>query len=669
MISLTNLNAMRSAAAMADSNADIKTSMERLSTGSRINSASDDAAGMAIAERMTSQILEMGQAITNASNGISLINTADSAMADVEAALMRMRELSIQAINGTNNVSDRTAIDLEYQDLKTEIDRIGANTQWNGKNLFDGLAFSGSAQFLVGSRSDQTVSVALEKLSTESLSTSYLQKDWEQLGPSIFEWTHRLKFSADGSILARGSGLDGTNTYGFNPVNASRVGTVELFQWTGTSWEQLGESLKGTTHQDNFGIDIALSADGLTVAITDPKDDPNHVTPSSLATDGETRVFQWNGTSWVQKGGDIVGESDADWKANGVSMSADGNTIAIGQGGSAPNRVIVYDWSGSNWIQRGSTFTEAIAGEFIGYEDNFELSGDGNSIILGSTYNSGSHTGQAKVFKWTGSSWSQVGSTLTGSVTDGKFGHVTRISEDGQTISVANRNFGTVKVFEWSGSDWQQRGQTISPINSGDGLYMHELSDDGLTLAVQATNDGRNAYGRGGYVQVYSWSGTSWDQVGSDILGDPDLPVGKSLALSGDGERVAYGETENYNWAVPGNDRIKVFEPALLSNSGLGLPDRAEQALRLVDASLRKVQDHRSHFGAAANTLEHAVDNLQNNLTSTVGSVSQIEDADYAKETSKLAAAQVMREGAKSMLAQANYVYPDMVQKLISRYL
>ena len=198
---------------------------------------------------------------------------------------------------------------------------------------------------------------------------------------------------------------------------------------------------------------------------------------------------------------------------------------------------------------------------------------------------------------------------------------------------------------------------------------MHELSDDGLTLAVQATNDGRNAYGRGGYVQVYSWSGTSWDQVGSDILGDPDLPVGKSLALSGDGERVAYGETENYNWAVPGNDRIKVFEPALLSNSGLGLPDRAEQALRLVDASLRKVQDHRSHFGAAANTLEHAVDNLQNNLTSTVGSVSQIEDADYAKETSKLAAAQVMREGAKSMLAQANYVYPDMVQKLISRYL
>ena len=121
MISLTNLNAMRSAAAMSESNADIKTSMERLSTGSRINSASDDAAGLAISVRMDTQILGLAKAIANGADAIGLLSTADGALGEVSSLLQRMRELSLQSATGSVTETDRTYLNTEYQRLKNEL--------------------------------------------------------------------------------------------------------------------------------------------------------------------------------------------------------------------------------------------------------------------------------------------------------------------------------------------------------------------------------------------------------------------------------------------------------------------------------------------------------------------------------------------------------------------
>ena len=135
MISLTNLNAMRSAAAIADSDADIKTSMERLSTGSKINSASDDAAGLAIATKMNTQIIGIAKAIDNALDGTNLMSTADRALGEVHGLLQRMRELAMQAANGTQSSADLIALDNEYQSMNSEIARIGANTEWNKENF------------------------------------------------------------------------------------------------------------------------------------------------------------------------------------------------------------------------------------------------------------------------------------------------------------------------------------------------------------------------------------------------------------------------------------------------------------------------------------------------------------------------------------------------------
>ena len=120
----TNINATVAVNALAKNEKAMHQAMERLATGLKINSAADDAAGLAISFRMTSQINGLSQAVRNAQDAMSMLATADGAMIEVTAMIQRMRELSIQAISDTNTASDRTALDLEYQALKSEIDRI-----------------------------------------------------------------------------------------------------------------------------------------------------------------------------------------------------------------------------------------------------------------------------------------------------------------------------------------------------------------------------------------------------------------------------------------------------------------------------------------------------------------------------------------------------------------
>ena len=110
---------------------------QQLSTGKRINNAVDDVAGMAISTRLTSQIRGLNQAIRNANDGISLIQTAEGATEQVTNMLQRMRQLAVQSSNDTNNEKDRNFLDLEFQQLKFEINRIAFNTQWNGANILD----------------------------------------------------------------------------------------------------------------------------------------------------------------------------------------------------------------------------------------------------------------------------------------------------------------------------------------------------------------------------------------------------------------------------------------------------------------------------------------------------------------------------------------------------
>jgi flagellin len=153
----TNNAATITANALTKNERAMSQAMERLSTGQRINSAGDDAAGLAISSRMTSQINGLNMAVRNANDAISMVQTADGAMVEVESMLQRMRELAVQAASGTYSATDRSALNTEFQALGAEITRVGGNTQWNGTNILDGVATSGAQSFQVGANASQTI--------------------------------------------------------------------------------------------------------------------------------------------------------------------------------------------------------------------------------------------------------------------------------------------------------------------------------------------------------------------------------------------------------------------------------------------------------------------------------------------------------------------------------
>ena len=167
---VASLNAQRSLTA---SGAELKTAMERLSSGKKINSASDDAAGFAIAERMTAQIRGLNMAAKNANDGLSMLATIENATNDITGMLHRMRELAVQAINDTNSAEDRGYLQLEVDALMEEINRVATQTQYNGQNVLDGsLAESGGnpgGQIQVGTNAGQSVGFSINSVDTVAL--------------------------------------------------------------------------------------------------------------------------------------------------------------------------------------------------------------------------------------------------------------------------------------------------------------------------------------------------------------------------------------------------------------------------------------------------------------------------------------------------------------------
>ena len=156
----TNISASLAQASLARNERALSKAMEQLSTGKKINTAADDAAGLAISSRMTSQIRGLEAGVKNAGDAISMISVADGALVEVGNMLQRMRELAIQAGNGTITTADRSYLNSEYQNLVTEIERIADNTQWNGTNILNQASTASSTfKYQVGANGGQTVSV------------------------------------------------------------------------------------------------------------------------------------------------------------------------------------------------------------------------------------------------------------------------------------------------------------------------------------------------------------------------------------------------------------------------------------------------------------------------------------------------------------------------------
>jgi flagellin len=193
-----SLNAQRN---LGTSQSALGKSMQRLSSGLRINSAKDDAAGLAISDRMTSQIRGLNQAARNANDGISLAQTAEGALQETTNILQRMRELSVQSANDTNSASDRSSLQAEVNQLKQEMNRISETTEFNGKKLLDGSMTS--AQFQVGANANQTISFGISSAKAASLGNNSLKTDNDDANMSIEAATSAASGSSDNDVGAQ----------------------------------------------------------------------------------------------------------------------------------------------------------------------------------------------------------------------------------------------------------------------------------------------------------------------------------------------------------------------------------------------------------------------------------------------------------------------------------
>ena len=172
----TNISASIAQAALARNDRALGTAMEQLSTGRKINSAADNASGLAISARMTSQIRGLDQAVRNANDAISMVNTAEGALDEITDMLQRMRELAVQSGTGTTSSNDRVSIDAEYDHLVAEIERVSANTEWNGRAILAGAA-GGAATvsgvtYQVGMDPSQTIAVDFGNMASDATMAS-----------------------------------------------------------------------------------------------------------------------------------------------------------------------------------------------------------------------------------------------------------------------------------------------------------------------------------------------------------------------------------------------------------------------------------------------------------------------------------------------------------------
>lgn len=165
----TNLKALVAQQSLVKNERSLQDAMAQLSTGRRINSAKDDAAGLAIANRLNTQVRGLAQAMRNAGDGISMLQTADGAAEEITNMLIRMRELAVQSANGTNESSERTALDNEFGELRAQITRITEATEWNGRNILNGDV--ATVYFQVGTGSGQTISFLFKDLETSAVAS------------------------------------------------------------------------------------------------------------------------------------------------------------------------------------------------------------------------------------------------------------------------------------------------------------------------------------------------------------------------------------------------------------------------------------------------------------------------------------------------------------------
>ena len=430
----------------------------------------------------------------------------------------------------------------------------------------------------------------------DTLSSSWIQLGTDIDGDIVDGKSGRVSMSSDGRVVAVGAydvnaGTGQVRIWQIAPLPSGQPSCqpsgeptaqpsgVPSHQPTARDWTQLGQDVDGEAAGDNTGISLSLSGDGSRVAIGGNANDEGG------SDAGHVRVYDYDSSTWVQVGEDIDGEAAGDNSGVSVSLSSDGNRVAIGAhlndgGGTDSGHVRVYDYDSSTWVQVGGDIDGEAAGDYSGYA--VSLSSDGSRVAVGAFLNDGegSDSGHVRVYDYDSSAWVQVGGNIDGEAAGDASGRSVSLSSDGSRVAIgANTNdgggtdAGHVRVFEFDSSTWIQVGGDIDGEAAGDESGMSvSMSGDGSRLAIGAHfNDGGGS--DSGHVRVYDYDTSTWVQVGGDIDGEAAGDLSghrKTLSLSNDGCRVAIGAELNDGGGTDAG-HVRVYEYDTLSSSWIQL--------------------------------------------------------------------------------------------------
>jgi flagellin len=693
---VASLNAQRQL--MSSGNA-LDRATERLSSGARINSAKDDAAGLAISNRMTSQVRGLDQAIRNANDGVSLIQTAEGALSESTNILQRMRELSVQSANGIYSSGDRATLNAEVQQLVKELDRIADTTSFNGQKLLDGKL--GKVSLQVGASANQTIEFKVQAMDAKTLgmgstSVDLLGSEFSSL--SLLAGANDLK---DGDVLINGQTI-GDFAGSVDTLN-DLIGNIneKVGGVTASAMTQLNGSRVGSGIIDNdAGQGLNITVTELNGAVQTYQLRENTTTIDELA-EAINRVSGGAVNASVGDDGVLTlannsGATIAVAAAGGLDLATSiGMVSSVGDGVSQTGQLVLT----SN-DDRPITITRGNTGTL---EDlhrlGFRESGKGG-VIEGA----GITTANADT-AWGVGDLTINGTVISNKDTDSLLGKIDAINKSTSETGVTANAFSTVAI-ETSGMDLATAFAGTATTLTLNGVDVSLATVTTIQGLVDTLNDASNTTGvrasvQGTKVVLESDQGPmrfSNNTAGSGVFGGTTAGAGfvgatftefmadgtnvNTTGSAGTSFKVEAGIKLTSSSGNPISVELGVNAAAgeigiLEANSTAGgafgsaiasisidTQANAQKAIKVIDNALTTINDVRSNLGAINNRLDFTVSNLANISEKTSTARSRITDADFAAETANLSRAQVLQQAASAMLAQSN-ARPQQVLSLL----
>ncbi len=700
MVINSNIMSLNAQNQLTKSQGDLNTSMERLTSGKRINSAADDAAGLSIANRMTSQVRGLDQAVRNANDGVSLLQTAEGALDESTNILQRMRELSIQSANGTYDSGNRSTLNAEVEQLKEELTRIAETTSFNGQKILDGSL--GEVSLQVGAEANQTISFSLGALDSENLGVS----DSAGVG-SISETASNasrtvvataLNTLGTGDLVINGVAIDAAkgsdDTASSIAKSASAISTAAAINdksdETGVSAVVGDTTVGGSAMTAGAAATGTVTINGVDIDVQTTAND--NVATRAAITDAINAESDRTGVRAVNTGDDSSGITLIADDGRNIELEMATVTAAqTGLGGTAGEVsvtsgtvTLVSDSGADIEITSGATGSAADAGfqegTYSGAASQLSsaLNDSTAAMVAGDVTINGVSIGGSSAADDTASSTDKAGSAIA------KAAAINAVSDQTGVTAVVNENVVTNTTAQVAAASVAVAA-TINGVDiagfttTGDGSvdrqsFVSAVNAISEQTGVTAIDTGEDGTADGGGIQLVAEDGRNI-QIGG-ITGAMSAALGVAGAGTYTSEFTLQSDSEitiglgSGTAADISNTGLQVGtygggeDGSSIANIDISTVAGAQKAIGAIDNALEKINETRGDMGAVQNRLDFTMNNLSNISENVSAARSRIEDADFAQESANLSRAQVLQQAGTSMLAQANAA-PQQVLSLL----